>query len=66
VTAEERARIQQAARRYVRGGGADPQTAILEQVARIVLEARTSSQSATNPAQTQGRAVGNPDQPEAA
>jgi hypothetical protein len=66
VTAEERARIQEAARRYVREAAPTPPTAILEQVVRIVLEARTSSRSTSNPARTQHQDVGGPDQPEAA
>jgi hypothetical protein len=45
VTAEERAQIQQAARRYVREVAPTPSTAVLEQVARIVLEARGVDQS---------------------
>ena len=42
MTAEERAQIQQAARRYVREVAPIPPTAILEQVARIVMEAKAT------------------------
>jgi hypothetical protein len=41
MTAEERMRIQEAACRYVRDQGPNPPTALLEQVARIVLQAKT-------------------------
>jgi hypothetical protein len=66
MTAEERTRIQQAARRYVREQAPTPPAAILEIVARILLEGRTSSQSASNPGETGDPDVGSPDQPEAA
>jgi hypothetical protein len=42
MTAEERADIQELARRYVREQAPTPPTAVLERVARIVLQARTS------------------------
>jgi hypothetical protein len=41
VTNQERERIHQAARRYVHDQGPNPPTALLEQVARIVLQAKT-------------------------
>jgi hypothetical protein len=40
MTAEERTRIQEAGRRYVREQAPRPPVAVLERVARIVLEAR--------------------------
>jgi hypothetical protein len=44
MTAEERTDIQELARRYVREQGRTPPIAVLECVARIVLQARTSSE----------------------
>jgi hypothetical protein len=41
MTAEERADIHEMARRYVREQAPTPPTAVLECVARIVLQART-------------------------
>jgi hypothetical protein len=43
VTAEERERIREAARRYVHERAPNPPDAVLERVARIVLEARIRS-----------------------
>jgi hypothetical protein len=41
MTAEERTRIQELVRRYVRQHGPTPPTGVLERVARIVLQARS-------------------------
>jgi hypothetical protein len=46
MTAEERIRIQEAARRYVREQAPTPPVAVLERVARIVLQVRTSKRGA--------------------
>jgi hypothetical protein len=45
VTNQERERIREAARRYVSDQAPDPPTALLEQVARIVLQAKTRQAS---------------------
>ncbi len=49
MTAEERTRIQEAARRYVREQAPRPPVAVLERVARIVLQTMGTSRSATVP-----------------
>lgn len=52
MTAGERMRIQEAARRYVHEQAPTPPLAVLERVARIVLQARTTGrqhQSTTIP-----------------
>jgi hypothetical protein len=54
MTSDEEAGIRAAARRYVQEEAPTPPTAVLEQVARIVLEVRTSSQSAVIVDQTAG------------
>jgi hypothetical protein len=60
VTNQERERIREAARRYVRDQGPNPPTAVLEQVARIVLQAKMR-QSTCEPAGS----LANPDRPAA-
>jgi hypothetical protein len=49
MTAEERARIQGEARRYVREQAPTPPVAILEQVARIIANVRWSPESVGDP-----------------
>jgi hypothetical protein len=51
VTSEERERIQAAARRYVRDQAPTPPVAVLERVARIILQARTPTRAAARPLQ---------------
>jgi hypothetical protein len=51
MTAEERTRIQEAACRYVRERAPTPPVAVLERVARIVLQARTLTRRQTHPIQ---------------
>jgi hypothetical protein len=53
VTSEERQRIQAAARRYVREQAPTPPVAVLERVARIVLQARTLTGRQAGPANPQ-------------
>ena len=53
MTAEERTRIQEEARRYVREQGPIPPVALLERVARIVL-----LESSSRPRPTQTRTAG--------
>jgi hypothetical protein len=53
ATSEERQRIQAAARRYVREQAPTPPVAILERVARIVLQTRTLTGRQAGPANPQ-------------
>jgi hypothetical protein len=62
MTAEERTRIQEAARRYVRQHGPTPPTGVLERVARIVLQARPREA----PSGCEQGSSGSPGRPEAA
>jgi hypothetical protein len=52
MTAEERTRIQEAARRFVREQAPTPPLAILEQVVRIVLNVRRPAESTEGPARS--------------
>ena len=61
MTNQERERIREAARRYVRDQAPIPPTALLEQVARIVLQAK-AAQSTREPNPT----LSNSDRPHAA
>ena len=45
MTVEERTRIQEEARRYVRQRAPTPPAAVVERVARIVLQARAADQT---------------------
>jgi hypothetical protein len=51
VTSDERKRIRAAARRYVHEQAPTPPAAVLERVARIVLQARTLTGSQARPNQ---------------
>ena len=55
MTAEERMRIQEAACRYVREQAPTPPVAVLERVARIVLQAKASNRSQAALDRTGGR-----------
>jgi hypothetical protein len=62
MTPEERTRIQQAARRYVREQAPVPPVAILEQVARVILQARITNGAISSQRET----VSGSGQPDAA
>jgi hypothetical protein len=65
VTNEERECIRKAARRYVREQAPTPSIAVLERVARILLQARVTNSAVTKAERTAKHAQ-NPNGPEAA